>query len=111
MFARGMGDRAGDDVLLYVFLMKTQIVTTTVRRSVALPRRLVEEVTAVAPPGLQNNLNRLVTVALQEFVARRRERAFRQAMAEMASDPAIRRASAEITREFADAESDGLPDD
>lgn len=87
------------------------MLTTTVRRSVALPRSLVEEVTAVAPADLQGNLNRLVTVALREFVARRRIGAFRRAMAEMASDPAIQSENAAIAQEFAAAENDGLPDD
>lgn len=91
--------------------MKTNQSTTIVRRSVALPRLLVEEVTAVAPPGLRGNLNRLVTVALKEFIARRKAHAFRQAMADMASDPAIRAESAAITREFASAEGDGLRHD
>ena len=65
-------------------------VPKTVRRSVALPRQLVEAASAVAPPELAQNLNRLVTVALQEFAARRKARAFEEAMAQMAADPAIR---------------------
>lgn len=81
------------------------------RRSVALPRSLVEEVAAAAPPGLQGNLNRLVTVALREFVARRKNKMFSQAMAEMAADPAIQAENAAIAREFAAAESDGLSHD
>jgi hypothetical protein len=91
--------------------MKTKSLTATVRRSVALPRSLVTEVTSVAPPELQGNLNRLVTVALREFLARRKARDFRRAMAEMAADPAIRAENAAIAREFSSAESDGLPDD
>jgi len=81
---------------------------TTVRRSVALSRTLVEEVSALAEPGLRHNLNRLVTVALQEYAARRRQRAFADAMARMAADPAVRRECALISREFAKAEADGL---
>jgi hypothetical protein len=88
--------------------MKTQRLTTTVRRSVALPRSLVEEVAAAAPPDLRGTMNRLVTTALREFVARRKNRTFRQAMKEMAADPAIRAENAVIAREFAAAESDGL---
>ena len=91
--------------------MKTQRLTNAVRRSVALPRTLVEEVAAAAPPDLQGNVNRLVIIALQEFVARRKNRTFRQAMAEMAADPAIRAENAAIAREFAAGESDGLSDD
>jgi len=56
-------------------------------------------------------MNRLVTVALREFVAHRKARAFRRAMAAMASDLAIQAENAAITREFAAAESDGLSND
>jgi hypothetical protein len=56
-------------------------------------------------------MNRLVTIALQEFVARRKARAFRKAMADMASDPAICAENAAIAREFAAAGTDGLPND
>lgn len=89
--------------------MRTQHRTTIVR--VALPRSLVEEVAAVAPPDLQGNMNRLVTIALREFVGRRKARAFRQAMAAMASDPAIQAENIAIAREFAVAEIDGLSHD
>ncbi len=41
-------------------------------------------------------------------VRRRRERDFERAMAEMAADPAVRRASRRITREFGSSETDGL---
>jgi len=92
-------------------MTRTGRAPSTVRRSVALPRILVEEVTAVAPPGMQGNLNRLVTVALKEFVARRKARAFRLSMAEMAADPAIRKENAAIAAEFASAENDGLTND
>ncbi len=80
----------------------------TIRRSVALPRDLMEDVLAVAPPELKGNLNRLVLVSLRDFVARRRAEAFEQAMTEMAVDPAIRSECAAITAEFAPTERDGL---
>ncbi len=83
----------------------------TVRRSVALPRNLIDEATAVAPPELGQNLNRLVTVALQEFAAKRKTGAFEEAMAQMAADPAIRLECAAIERNFSVAESDGLTRD
>ncbi len=83
----------------------------TIRRSVALPQRLVEEVKAAAPPELRENLNRLVTVALQEYAAKRKERAFEAAMAQMAADPAIQAECALISREFRTAETDGLKSD
>jgi len=82
--------------------------TRTIRRSVALPRQLVEDVSALAPPELRQNLNRLVTVALQEFAAQRAARAFEEAMARMAADPAIRAECVAISRDFAATEADGL---
>ena len=82
-----------------------------VRRSVALPQKLVEEATRVAPRELRDNLNRLIMTSLEEFVARRKAAAFEEAMVRMAEDPAIRRESAEIAAEFAPAELDGLRDD
>ena len=86
-------------------------VPKTVRRSVALPRQLIEAASAVAPPELGQNLNRLVTVALQEFVARRKAREFEEAVAQMAADPAIRSECAAIERDFGIAEADGLRND
>lgn len=91
--------------------MKTKVLPKTVRRSVALSRQLIEEVSGLAPPDLRHNLNRLVTVALQEYAAQRRARAFEEAMARMAADPAIRAASAAISKDFAIAEGDGLKRD
>lgn len=91
--------------------MKTQVASKTVRRSIAVSRQLVEEVSALAPPELQHNLNRLVTVALQEFAAQQKARAFQEAMAHMAADPAIRAECAAISRDFAATEADGLKDD
>ncbi len=83
-------------------------IPTTLRRSFAIPGVLVEEARAVSPPEIRDNLNRLVTTALREFVARRHEGDFERAMARMAADPAIRRASGEITREFRPSDADGL---
>ena len=68
--------------------------TRTVRGSIALPKRLVDEVAASASPELRGNWNR--------------QRAFEQAMARMADDPAIKKECAAIQREFARAEADGL---
>ncbi len=65
----------------------------------------------MAPPELRQNLNRLVTVALQEFAARRKQRDFEEAMAQMAADPAIQTVCALISKEFAAAETDGLKND
>jgi len=85
--------------------------THSVRRSIALPKRLVDEVSSVAPPELKANWNRLVTVALEEFAQRRRALVFERSMARMAADPAIRRENQAIQRDFARAEADGLQDD
>jgi len=85
--------------------------TQSVRRSVALPKRLVDEVSSVAPPELKANWNRLVTVALQEFAQNRRTLQFELAMKRMAADPAIRRENRAIQRAFARTEADGLRND
>lgn len=91
--------------------MKVKVLPKTVRRSVALSRQLIDEVSKVAPPELRQNLNRLVTVALQEFAAKRKARDFEEAMAQMAADPAIQAECASISREFTTAETDGLKND
>ncbi len=88
--------------------MKRTKVSGPVRRSIALPRQLVDELTAVAPVELRSNLNRLVTVALTEYAARKKSQSFEQTMAAMASDPAIRAECATINRGFAASEADGL---
>ena len=82
-----------------------------VRRSVALPRNLVEDVTAIAPVALRQNFNRLVSRALQEFAAAQRARAFAREMQEMAADPQIQAECKAIERDFAVAALDGLRDD
>lgn len=91
--------------------MKRKTQVKTVRRSVALARQLVDEAKAAAPPELRENLNRLVTVALQEFASRRKARQFEEAMAQMAADPAIQAECESIAKEFAAAETDGLKND
>lgn len=85
--------------------------THSVRRSVALSKRLMEEVSAVAPPELRGNWNRLVTVALDHFAKELRKREFEKAMARMATDPVIQKECESIRKEFATAEVDGLHDD
>ncbi|MFB3819429.1 MAG: hypothetical protein ACE147_17355, partial [Candidatus Methylomirabilales bacterium] len=77
----------------------------------ALPRHVVAEAAEYAPAELQQNLNRLVTVALQEYAETRKRRAFEDAMAAMAADPAIRQASHALMTAFRTTEADGLPDD
>jgi len=65
----------------------------------------------VAPAELQTNLNRLVTTALQEYTATRKRQTFEAAMAAMAADPAITRASVDLLAAFRPTEADGLPHD
>jgi hypothetical protein len=91
--------------------MKTKTLPKTIRRSVALSRELVQEVSTLAPRELRQNFNRLVTLALKEFAARQTARMFEEAMAEMAADPAIRAECAAIGKDFAMTDADGLRDD
>jgi len=91
--------------------MRKPTASRTVRRSVALPRRLVDQATALATPELPRSFNGIVRAALREFVARRQAQAFEQAMGKMARDPAIRRELARMGRSFAAADSDGLDHD
>ena len=86
-------------------------VSRILRRSFALPRHIVTEATAVAPAELQTNLNRLVTKALEEYTAARKQQAFEAAMAAMAADPAVTRVSGDLLAAFRMTEADGLPDD
>ena len=85
--------------------------SSIVRRRFALPRHVVAEATAVAPAELQTNLNRLVTTALEEYTAARKQQAFEAAMAAMAADPAVSRVSNDLLAAFRMTEADGLPDD
>ena len=64
--------------------MQSPKLAKRIRRSVALPREIVEEALALAPSELRNNLNRLVITALQEYVARQKALGFEEAMAQMA---------------------------
>ena len=84
------------------------IAQNTIRRSIALPSELVEELRAVAPPELRDNFNRLVTFILIDFTRRQKKIQFETAMAEMANDPAIREVSSILSEEFTEAENDGL---
>jgi hypothetical protein len=88
--------------------MKTHPKPKTVRRSVALPRRLVEEISLLAPPDAAKNWNRLVVLALEEYAERHRRAKFDQAMADMAADPAIQAETKSINRLFKKTERDGL---
>lgn len=91
--------------------MKHSTKPRTVRRSVALPGALVEELSALAPAELRGNWNRLVTVALLEYAARRRALAFESQMAAMAADPEVQAECTLIAQEFSVANLDGLKHD
>ncbi len=80
----------------------------TIRRSIALPNELVEELRSIAPPGLRDNFNRLVTFILIDFTQRQKKYLFETAMAEMANDPSIREVCSDLSEEFTEAENDGL---
>ncbi|MCF8053419.1 MAG: hypothetical protein K9L59_19460 [Desulfobacterales bacterium] len=91
--------------------MKSHKNRQTVRRSVALPEKLAEESLSVAPPGAEKNFNRVVILALTEFVENRRKEAFAKAMKTMAADSSVMAESAAINSSFRQAEADGLPND
>lgn len=106
--AHQLRTRGCDDECYYGCDMKRRPSATTLRRSVALPSALVGELNSVAPPELRTNLNRLVIVSLQEYVARRRREEFESALAAMAEDPQVRAECAAIAKDFATTEMDGL---
>lgn len=83
--------------------------TGTVRRSVALPLRLVEEAARSAPLELRENFNRLVRTAIEQMIVRWKEASFELEMRAMAEDPALRKVSRQIAEEFTSTEEDGLP--
>ena len=80
----------------------------TVRRSFALPARLVEEVREATPQDGPSSLNAVVRVALEQYVARRKEQEFAEAMERMAADPQVRRIIRRDMRDFRCTEMDGL---
>jgi hypothetical protein len=80
----------------------------TVRRSVAGPRELFEELTVLAPPAERKNMNRLILTAIRRYIEELKTRAFAEEMARMAADPEIKREVKAIGREFKAAETDGL---
>ena len=86
----------------------TAIKTKTVRRSVALPRRLLEDVSRLADPGAARNWNRLIVTALEEYAARQKRARLEDAMEAMAADPAIQSEVRSIGKLFGKTERDGL---
>ena len=70
-----------------------------IRRSVAIPSQLLEEIHNVTEPALRTNFNRLVVTALRDYSARKKEEAFENQMAQMAADPGIRSEMEQISME------------
>jgi metal-responsive CopG/Arc/MetJ family transcriptional regulator len=89
-------------------IVKSKRPSTVVRRSVALPRQLVEEAASLAPRELRGNWNRLVREALEQFIIQCKRRRFAESMAEMAKDPQAMALNRQISEEFSVTDSDGL---
>lgn len=83
----------------------------TIRRSFALPAKLVEQVSEAAPPEHGGNLNAIVRTALEEYVERHRNAAFAEEMRRMAGDPQIRAVNADLNEAFRGTLMDGVSDD
>lgn len=88
--------------------LKERRESSVIRRSVALPKVLVEEAASVAPPELRGNWNRLVRTALELYVDGLRERRIDQEMIEMGKDPHILAECRRINDEFAQTDADGI---
>ena len=88
--------------------MKSQQKSALVRRSIALPRELVDEAKSVAPSEIGDNFNRLVIIALENYTARRKKRTFEETMNQMGSDPEILAECRIINKKFLKTEKDGL---
>lgn len=88
--------------------LKSRPVSSVVRRSVALPRALVEQAALLAPPELRDNWNRLVRTALESYVVERRELRIDEQIIEMGRDPHVLADCRRISAEFSAADSDGL---
>jgi hypothetical protein len=82
--------------------------SATVRRSVAGPRELFEELMALVPPEERTNMNQAILAAIRHYTEELKQRAFAAEMARMAADPEIGRELKAIDREFRKAEPDGL---
>ena len=79
-----------------------------VRRTVAVPRALVDEAQSYSNDPTKTSFNDLIVLALQEYVENRRALAFAQALTEMATDPQILEQSRRIDAELQPVEADGL---
>ena len=90
---------------------KNKEASATVRRSLVLSKRLVEEACLYAPLPLRRNFNRLVIFALEMLTQNEKQKKFEQEIANMASDPQILSVCETIGEEFALTEADGLKRD
>lgn len=88
--------------------MKTFKRKKTVHRSFSIDAELVDQVREAVPPEIADNLNRIVTVALTELVAKYKRLDFDDQMARMAADPAVRLECKKAAADFESAEADGL---
>ncbi len=88
--------------------MSKKVAAKTIRRSFVLPSNLVEEACTVSNKNEATNLNKLVTIALQEYVNNKKRKEFENSMLAMGNDPEILRECAAINKDFLGTEMDGL---
>ncbi len=88
--------------------VKSKRRSNVVRRSFALPRRVVEEAAALAPAEMRSNWNRLVRTALEQFIIQCKRERFAEGMARMAKDPQAMAVNREVSEDFSAADNDGL---
>ena len=91
--------------------MKAHKEHKTIRRSVAIPESLANEAMTMAPAEPKKNFNRVVVLALTEFIASRNREAFARSMEMMAADNDVVSECSAIQRDFMPTETDGLSDD
>lgn len=87
---------------------KPKPVSSVVRRSVVLPRTLVDEALSEAPAELRGNWNRLMRTALEHYRDQLRERRIDREMIEMGKDPEMLAECRRINTEFAGTDTDGV---
>ncbi len=73
-----------------------------------MPRKLVDEALSVSTKTESPNLNKLVTIALEEYIENKRRKKFEEQMVEMGCDPQILQECSAINTDFASTELDGL---
>ena len=88
--------------------MKNHAKRHVIHRSFTIDDALVKQAQHVVPAAVAGNLNRMVTVALTELVAKYERLLFGQQIAAMAADPAVSRESKKATADFKITDPDGL---